>query len=99
MTALIAIFSIERSTRFGGTEARISSDDLVVPSNIRNTRSDVGGTKGSPSDQPNSYILSTSSSAAANSTKRLPNPDPYLFSSEGSRSGLTLRDPQPGLKS
>ena len=97
ITAFTAIFSTVSSTRSGGATATTSSGARVVPSNICNTRSRVGGTTGSPSVHPRSNIASNGSSACANSTSRAASPSPAKrVRNVSMRFGSTLIEPHPG---
>src|SRR5262249_32519042 len=97
MTALMATFSTEHSTRSGGTTATRSSGARVVPVSMRATRSGVGGTTGSPSLQPRSNAASMSSSWAPRSTRReCRRAAPAASARAAATLGSSVREPQPG---
>ena len=88
MTALMATFSTVIGCRSGGSRPRTSLGSRFVPLSMRCTRSRVGGTVGSPSDQPREYIASNSSSCSPTSTRRAWNgTSPYLISSSSTMPG------------
>src|SRR4051794_29619763 len=52
ITALIATFSTVSTPELGGQMPTTSFGSRLVPASMRSTRCCVGGTTGSPSDQP-----------------------------------------------